>query len=245
MEEPRPRRSITLIRTSTSTKADRADPAPDGPSQTTDFANKRSPAAGGAAPAGKAQVGSSGSYFTSKLEAYNTADFVPPNAYASATVLVGVDSAASVNSASDPKPVLFRITGDAVSVGANGRYQHTSLKGCMVNGAAYGELSSEKVYVKLQRITCPAGDKKFSVATVEGYVTQRGKAGVRGFVVERAGGSPPARPSPARSRAWARPSPKTSTVRSAGSTRSPAREASSAPRNSPAASWRRAPWAAG
>jgi len=188
VEEPRPRRSITLIRTSTSSKADRAEPAPEGPSQSTDFANKRSPAAGPGAPAGKAQVGSSGSYFTSKLEAYNTADFVPPNAYASATVLVGVDSAASVNSASDPKPVLFRITGDAVSVGANGRYQHTSLKGCMVNGAAYGELSSEKVYVKLQRITCPAGDKKFSVATVEGYVTQRGKAGVRGFVVERAGG---------------------------------------------------------
>ncbi|HEX7945221.1 MAG TPA: TraB/VirB10 family protein, partial [Phenylobacterium sp.] len=152
-----------------------------------DFANRPDapPAADkAAAPAAKTNA----AYFTSRLETYVTADFVPPNAYAPAEVLVGVDSATSVNSAADPKPVLLRLTGNAVSVGSDGRYQRTNLKGCLVNGAAYGELSSEKVYVKLQRITCPASAKQFSVATVEGYVSQRGKAGVRGVVVERAGG---------------------------------------------------------
>ena len=89
---------------------------------------------------------------------------------------------------SDPKPVLFRLTGPAVHVGANGRYQTTDLTGCMVNGAAYGELSSEKVYIRLQRITCPAGEGRFSVATVEGYASHRGKAGVRGNVITREGG---------------------------------------------------------
>jgi len=58
----------------------------------------------------------------------------------------------------------------------------------MVNGAAYGELSSEKVYIKLQRITCPAGGDRFSVATVEGYAAHKGKAGVRGNVITREGG---------------------------------------------------------
>jgi conjugal transfer pilus assembly protein TraB len=189
LAEERPRRTMSIIRTSGPARAEASrDPDSDGspPGEGTEFANRRSPAA---APAnGKPGATGSGAYFSSRLETYPTGDFVPPNAYAQAQVLVGVDSATSVNSASDPKPVLFRIVGDAVSVGANGRYQKTPLTGCMVNGAAYGELSSEKVYVKLQRITCPAGNKKFSVATVEGYVTQKGKSGVRGQVVERSGG---------------------------------------------------------
>lgn len=189
--EERPRRTMTLIRTSGGNRPEAGGADDDGaapaPGQSTDFANRRS--APGAAPAGKAaSAASGGAYFSSRLETFPTGDYVPPNAYAQAQVLVGVDSATSVNSAADPKPVLFRLTGDAVSVGADGRYQKTALKGCMVNGAAYGELSSEKIYVKLQRITCPAGAKKFSVATVEGYVTQKGKSGVRGTVVERSGG---------------------------------------------------------
>jgi conjugal transfer pilus assembly protein TraB len=186
---------MTVIRTSLATAAPaRLDAAPGEATPTAaappEFANRKPAVLPGAssAPGAGAAIKANAAYFTGKLETYPTADFVPPNAYAPARVLVGVDSATSVSSASDPKPVLLRLTGDAVSVGADGRYQHTRLKGCMVNGAAYGELSSEKVHVKLQRITCPAGDKAFSVATVEGYVSQRGKAGVRGLVVERAGG---------------------------------------------------------
>ncbi|OYW78784.1 MAG: hypothetical protein B7Z26_09190 [Asticcacaulis sp. 32-58-5] len=159
--------------------AAKGDPSSPG----SDFANKPGQnSQGGARPSGQAP------YFTGKLTSYETANYVPPNAYVSAKVLVGVDSAAGVAASADPKPVMFRLTGPAISVGSDGRYQSTDIRGCLVNGAAYGELSSEKVYIKLQRITCPLGNNKFSVATVEGYVSQRGKAGVRGRVVERAGG---------------------------------------------------------
>ena len=187
----RPRRTMTLIRASTSGRNDASVTAEDGgapaPTSTSpDLANRR--AASASTPAAKPVASGGAAYFSSRLESFATADFVPPNAYAEAQVLVGVDSATSVGSAADPKPVLFRMTGDAISVGADGRYQSTPLKGCLVNGAAYGELSSEKIYVKLQRITCPDGPRRFSVATVEGFVTQKGKAGVRGAVVERSGG---------------------------------------------------------
>jgi len=189
--EPEPRRVMTVIRSPDPGSLQASEPtgrtggAP--PAATpTDFANAPHPPVTDRAPPGAGKTNAA--YFTSRLEIYPTAEFVPPNAYAAAEVLVGVDSATSVSSAADPKPVLLRLTGDAVSVGADGRYQRTRLKGCLVNGAAYGELSSEKIYVKLQRITCPAGSGQFSVATVEGYVSQRGKAGVRGLVVERAGG---------------------------------------------------------
>lgn len=93
-----------------------------------------------------------------------------------------------MTSSADPKPVLFRLTGPAVHVGRNGEFQTTDLTGCLVNGAAYGELSSEKVYIRLQRISCPVGSRQFSVSTVEGYATHGGKAGVRGPVVSREGG---------------------------------------------------------
>lgn len=187
----RPRRAMSVVRVNRSPEPSEPPASTErtvGTAPATDFANRPDPGLGPDKASGAAAIKTNATYFTSKLETYATADFVPPNAYAAAEVLVGVDSATSVNSASDPKPVLLRLTGDAVSVGSDGRYQRTHLKGCLVNGAAYGELSSEKVYVKLQRITCPSGSKQFSVATVEGYVSQRGKAGVRGIVVERAGG---------------------------------------------------------
>jgi conjugal transfer pilus assembly protein TraB len=184
----RPHRTMSVIRVSAPGKDEGAvmahPPAAAAPGVTTDYANRGPGAAGLSGGSG----GKGGSYISSRLEPFDTANFVPPNSYAEARVLVGVDSATGVNTSSDPKPVLLRVTGDAVSVGSDGRYQRTRLRGCMINGAAYGELPSEKVYVKLQRITCPIGDKKFAVASVEGYVSQRGKAGVRGAIVERSGG---------------------------------------------------------
>lgn len=140
---------------------------------------------GGAAGA---QPSGGGQYMSSSMQVFDTDRFVPPNAYVRARVLVGVDAATGVTSNTDPKPVLFRLTGPAVHVGANGQYQTTDLTGCVVNGAAYGELSSEKVYIRLQRISCPAGNRQFSVATVEGYASHLGKAGVRGNVISREGG---------------------------------------------------------
>ena len=115
--------------------------------------------------------------------------YVPPNSYAPARVLVGVDAATGTSFGSDPKPVMFRITGPAISVLEGDTFVETDLAGCVVNGAAYGELSSEKVYVRLQRLTCPLNDGSGRVteSEVEGYVAHGGKAGVRGRVISREG----------------------------------------------------------
>jgi conjugal transfer pilus assembly protein TraB len=48
----------------------------------------------------------------------------------------------------DPLPVVLRITGPARSVYVAGKLLKTNIVGCMVNGAALADLSSEKVYVK-------------------------------------------------------------------------------------------------
>jgi len=102
-------------------------------------------------------------------------------------VIVGVDANAGVQSQTDPLPVVLRITGPARSVYDKGRLLTTNIAGCLVNGAARGDLSSEKVYVKLQRMTCPQPGGRYAVSEVKGFIAFGGKTGVRGRVVSREG----------------------------------------------------------
>ena len=114
-------------------------------------------------------------------------DYLPANSFATARVIVGVDASAGVSSQTDPLPVVLRITGPARSVADNGRVLTTKIQGCLINGAARGDLSSEKVYVKLQRMTCAQPGGRYAVSEVKGFIAFAGKSGVRGRVVSREG----------------------------------------------------------
>jgi conjugal transfer pilus assembly protein TraB len=114
-------------------------------------------------------------------------NYLPPNSFASAKVIVGVDASAGVNSQTDPLPVVLRVTGPARSVYQNGRLLTTKIEGCLINGAARADLSSEKVYVKLQKMTCPQPGGRYAVSEVKGFIAFAGKTGVRGRVVSREG----------------------------------------------------------
>ncbi len=117
----------------------------------------------------------------------DSANYLPPNSIAVAKVIVGVDANAGVQSQTDPLPVVLRITGPARSVYDKGRLLTTNIAGCLVNGAARADLSSEKVYVKLQRMTCPQPGGRYAVSDVKGFIAFGGKTGVRGRVVSREG----------------------------------------------------------
>ena len=117
----------------------------------------------------------------------DSVNYLPPNSFARAKVIVGVDASAGVNSQTDPLPVVLRVTGPARSVYQNGRLLTTRIEGCLVNGAARGDLSSEKVYVKLQKMTCPQPGGRYAVSEVKGFLAFGGKTGVRGRVVSREG----------------------------------------------------------
>lgn len=128
----------------------------------------------------------------SRVERGNTVytdspNYLPPNSFARARVIVGVDASAGVNSQTDPLPVVLRVTGPARSVFADGKLLTTRIEGCLVNGAARGDLSSEKVYVKLQKMTCPQPGGRYAVSEVKGFIAFAGKTGVRGRVVSREG----------------------------------------------------------
>ena len=120
--------------------------------------------------------------------------WLPAGAHAEAVVLAGVDASAGVSSQGDPRPVLLRITGPAWTAAEDGTALQVDVDGCTVTGAAHGDLSSEKVYVRLRTMTCAVpdpgtGERPGAVieTDVAGFVAGSGKTGVRGPVVSREG----------------------------------------------------------
>ncbi len=116
------------------------------------------------------------------------ASWLPAGAHAEAVVLAGVDASAGVSSQGDPRPVLMRITGPAWTAAEGGTAMQVDVDGCTVTGAAHGDLSSEKVYVRFRTMTCAGPEPGTVVETdVAGFVAGSGKTGVRGPVVSREG----------------------------------------------------------
>ena len=114
--------------------------------------------------------------------------WLPAGAHAEAIVLAGVDASAGVSSQGDPRPVLLRITGPAWTAAEDGTALQVGVDGCTVTGAAHGDLSSEKVYVRFRTMTCAGPETGTVIETdVAGFVAGSGKTGVRGPVVSREG----------------------------------------------------------
>lgn len=116
-----------------------------------------------------------------------TDNTIPAGAFARAILLGGVDASTSIQSASDPRPVLLRVT----DPGTLPRKFKSDLKGCHVLAASYGDISSERVFMRLEKLTCVERKTGEVVEmNVQGYVAgEDGRAGIRGTVVDRAGES--------------------------------------------------------
>lgn len=112
---------------------------------------------------------------------------IPAGAFARAVLLGGVDASASIQASSDPRPALLRL----VDAGTLPRRFRSDLKGCHALAACYGDISSERVFMRLEKLTCTERRTGEIVEVkVQGYVAgEDGRTGVRGSVVDRAGES--------------------------------------------------------
>ena len=112
---------------------------------------------------------------------------IPAGAFAGAVMVGGVDASTSIQASNDPRPVLLRVTDH----GTLPRKFKSDLCGCHVLAACYGDISSERVYMRLEKLTCTERKTGEVVEmTVNGYVAgEDGRAGLRGVVVDRAGES--------------------------------------------------------
>lgn len=109
-------------------------------------------------------------------------NYLPTGSYAKAVILSGAMASAAVKSQADPLPVLFRITGSAVTANK----QEIDLSGCTVTGEAYGDISSERAFVRLHDMTCSKNADNVIETKVEGYAAALG-TGIQGKVISREG----------------------------------------------------------
>ena len=116
----------------------------------------------------------------------NKEDTIPAGSFAKAVLLGGVDASTALTSSSDPRPILIRL----MDRGTLPRKFQSDLKDCHIVGSGYGDLSSERVFARLEKLTCVERVSGEIIETeVAGYVTgEDGRAGIKGIVVEKGRG---------------------------------------------------------
>lgn len=113
----------------------------------------------------------------------NPTNYVPSGTFAKAVVLGGVDADASVDGQNKNNGVmLFKIINQGTL--PNGKRSH--LEGCFVTASAYGDISSERAYVKLDKISC-SFEKGMVDKEVTGWAFFAGKVGIKGIPLMRDG----------------------------------------------------------
>lgn len=110
---------------------------------------------------------------------------IPAGSFAKSILLSGLDASTSLSSSSDPRPVLLRL----VDMGQLPRSFQSDVKDCHCIASAYGDLSSERVYMRLETLTCIERLTGEIIETdVAGYIAgSDGRVGVRGVVVSKDG----------------------------------------------------------
>jgi conjugal transfer pilus assembly protein TraB len=101
----------------------------------------------------------------------------------SGTALNGVAAPTGVNSANEPIPVLMRIKKEAIMP----NHFTLDIRECHMIGAAKGNLSDERVYIRAEAISCITEDGQAIEQNITAYAVSStdGMAGIRGEVVFR------------------------------------------------------------
>lgn len=110
--------------------------------------------------------------------------YIPSGSLLTGTLLTGLDAPTGQGARRDPFPVVLRIQKEAILP----NQFLADIRECMVIMSGYGDLSSERVYLRTEGISCVREDGKSIEARMEGYaVGEDGKAGMRGRLVTKQG----------------------------------------------------------
>lgn len=111
--------------------------------------------------------------------------YIPSGTFFRSILLGGVDAPTGGEAQNaSPHPVLMRVT-DFAQMPNQFKY---NFRECFVTGQAYGDISAERAYIRLQNLSCVGTDGRAIDMPVRGYVAgEDGKTGVRGTVVTKQG----------------------------------------------------------
>jgi len=110
--------------------------------------------------------------------------YIPSGAFTRAILLGGLDAPTGGQAQRNPQPVLLRLVDNAVLP----NHFRSRIKECFVVGAGYGDVSSERAYIRTESLSCVTRDGAAIDVPIKGYVAgEDGKAGMRGRLVSKQG----------------------------------------------------------
>lgn len=110
--------------------------------------------------------------------------YIPAGTNMRVMLVPGMDAPTSGQGQTNPHPALFTVI-DAANLpnGFSG-----DLQGCVITGNGYGDLSSERAYVRTDRLSCIDESGGAIDVKLTGYAAgEDGKAGLRGKIVSKTG----------------------------------------------------------
>ena len=107
-----------------------------------------------------------------------------PVSFTRAVLLGGIDAPTGGQSQTNPHPVLLRLVDSAV---LPNRYRG-QVRECFVIGAGYGDISSERAYIRTENLSCIRHDGSTLEIAIQGSIFgEDGKVGMRGRLVTKQG----------------------------------------------------------
>lgn len=109
---------------------------------------------------------------------------IPAGSFVKVVLMTGIDAPSGARGKGSPYPVLLKVT-DHAQLPNKWR---SDIEGCFMVGEAYGELSSERVHIRANTISCVGKEGEMITGNVSGYVVgEDGKTGLSGMVVTKQG----------------------------------------------------------
>lgn len=139
------------------------------------------PSTAGNSPAAAPGASQEGSGDTAERE---TLDTFLPVSFTRGILLGGLDAPTGGQSQGNPHPVLIRLEDNSV---LPNRFR-AAYRECFVIGAGYGDISSERAYIRTERLSCVRPDGEPLELTIQGSIFgEDGKVGMRGRLVTKQG----------------------------------------------------------
>jgi conjugal transfer pilus assembly protein TraB len=112
------------------------------------------------------------------------AAYVPSGSNFEAVLLNGMDASTSIGANRSPTPALLRVKTDAILP----NLFSFNVRECFILVGGFGNMSSERVEMRTETMSCIAESGEVYEGKIEGYlVGEDGKAGARGRVVSKQG----------------------------------------------------------
>lgn len=119
-----------------------------------------------------------------KIPDKSIATYIPSNTFVKGILVGALSANTGGNASSSPTPVLIRLTNFAQLPNEF----KSNLKSCMVGGSGWGDLSTERVVIRLTTLSCVLKSGKAIDIPVYGYIDgEDSKAGIAGVVVTHSG----------------------------------------------------------